>query len=356
MSLLLVEIGFNALCALAALGAGLALRREPTAGRALALLVALLACACAVIVVGGALLGLRWQTPIRLLAWALFAWGPVATLGAAALLRRAAPRAAIGLAAAGLAVVAVGVDAFLIEPRALEVNTVRLARPEVSAPLKIALVADLQTTRIGEHERRALQAVAEARPDLILWSGDYLQLPVEEFEAQSAALRALILELGLTAPLGSYAVEGDVDTPLRWVESFAGTPVEAITESQSRDLGPLVLTLLTPDDSRAARLDLDPTDKLRVVVGHAPDFSLGRPDADVLLAGHIHGGQVQLPLIGPLRTLSAVPRDQADGHTRLPWGADLIVSRGIGMERGNAPPLRFLCRPEVVIVEIVPAT
>jgi hypothetical protein len=50
-----------------------------------------------------------------------------------------------------------------------------------------------------------------------------------------------------------------------------------------------------------------------------------------------------------------VPRAWAAGTTRLDSGRTLVVSRGVGMERGDAPRLRFLCRPEIVIVEIVPA-
>ena len=42
--------------------------------------------------------------------------------------------------------------------------------------------------------------------------------------------------------------------------------------------------------------------------------------------------------------------------TRLANGSTLVVSRGIGMERGTAPRLRFLCRPEIAIVDLVPSS
>jgi hypothetical protein len=93
-------------------------------------------------------------------------------------------------------------------------------------------------------------------------------------------------------------------------------------------------------------------DGFHIVPAHRPDFALTRPDADLLLAGHVHGGQVRLPFIGPLITLSNVPRDWAVGLTTLPWGGHLFVSRGVGMERKNAPRLRFLCRPEIAILEL----
>ena len=81
----------------------------------------------------------------------------------------------------------------------------------------------------------------------------------------------------------------------------------------------------------------------------------GEIDADLLLAGHTHGGQVQLPGIGPLLTLYGVPRDWASGLTEIHPGQYLLVSRGIGLERGNAPRLRFLCRPELIVIYLEPA-
>jgi predicted MPP superfamily phosphohydrolase len=77
-------------------------------------------------------------------------------------------------------------------------------------------------------------------------------------------------------------------------------------------------------------------------------------EADLLIAGHTHGGQVRLPGIGPLITLSRVRRSWAAGLTDIGRGRQLLVSRGIGMERGRAPRLRFLCRPELVVLELAP--
>ena len=92
------------------------------------------------------------------------------------------------------------------------------------------------------------------------------------------------------------------------------------------------------------------------MLGHAPDFALSpRVEGDLLLAGHTHGGQVQLPLYGPPLTFSKVPRAWADGVTDLGDGRTLVVSRGVGLERRTAPALRFLCRPEIVILELAPA-
>ena len=87
-----------------------------------------------------------------------------------------------------------------------------------------------------------------------------------------------------------------------------------------------------------------------------PNFALGQVQADLLVAGHTHGGQVQLPLIGPMVVNCRIPHRWAAGFTDLRGGGKLLVSRGIGMERGYAPRLRFLCRPELVVIDLTPET
>jgi len=89
------------------------------------------------------------------------------------------------------------------------------------------------------------------------------------------------------------------------------------------------------------------------VLGHVPNFALGGGGADLLIAGHTHGGQIRLPLLGPIIVNCQVPRRWACGLSELPGGAKLLVSRGIGMERGFAPRLRFLCHPELVVIDLV---
>jgi hypothetical protein len=54
-------------------------------------------------------------------------------------------------------------------------------------------------------------------------------------------------------------------------------------------------------------------------------------------------------------TMSRVPLDWAAGVTDLGRGRTLVVSRGIGLERMNAPRLRFFCRPEIVVVDLRPS-
>lgn len=302
--------------------------------------------------VGKLIWGWRDFGVMQLWSWILFTVGPVFFVGAAALWRGGRPLCA---ACAGV-LVAAGVDGFLIEPRWLEISTVRIVSPKLTRPLRIGLVADLQTDAPGDFERRALRELMAQAPDLVLFAGDLVHLePDAPYAAERDAMNAVLREAAVhTAPLGAFAVQGDVDRDAWWLSILDGTGISAQAASRTLAVGELALTLLSIEDSRAPQPPIPASPALHVVLGHSPDFAMARPSAELLLAGHTHGGQVQLPFFGPLLTLTTVPRAWAAGHTRLPWGGDLVVSRGVGMERRDAPRVRFLCRPELVIVELTP--
>jgi predicted MPP superfamily phosphohydrolase len=276
---------------------------------------------------------------------------PIA-LGADALAARRSGSRRLWLCVAGIVVIAaVGVDAFLVEPRALEVRYHTLTSARVSERIRIAVVADLQLDHFGDHEREALDRVAAERPDVVLFAGDYIQHSARAAPPFQEEMRVYLERL---SRLGIYAVPGNVDPP-GWerafpaaVTTFTAAPVATV----SRD--PISVTGLSLDAGFDTRIAVARAPGFHIVLGHAPDFSLGSIDADLLVAGHTHGGQVQLPWVGPLVTFSAVPRERAAGGLFEHGAGHLVVSRGIGMERGRAPRLRFRCKPELVILDIEP--
>jgi hypothetical protein len=203
------------------------------------------------------------------------------------------------------------------------------------------------------------------QPDLLLFAGDYIQQhDPEKFAPLCRQLGRVMRHVQPDAPLGAFAVKGNVDDP-GWTSIFDDTPVRVMTSPDSVSLGDLWLTCLPVEQSYDTDLTVPRPDGAKnafhIVLGHVPDYALGSIDAELLIAGHTHGGQVRLPGIGPLVTLCAIPRAWAAGLTTLPSSADrdrrhLLVSRGVGLERRQAPRLRFLCRPEIVVIDLVPTT
>jgi hypothetical protein len=293
----------------------------------------------------------------RLMAWLFFLYVPLQLLCLGALLWGRRRRVAVVSVVTALGIWVVALDAFLVEPRWLEISRFTIVSNRVAQPLRVAVLADLQTDQIGAYERRVFERLKALEPDIVLMPGDYLQLDLQLDAAgrarEAPELRRLLQDLDPI--LGVFAVRGNVEPP-DWQELFAGTSVVTLDPTQSRQpVEWLTVTGLSVRDSFDRDLRLPRArDGYNIVFGHGPDFALGEIEADLLLAGHTHGGQVRLPIIGPLLTLSAVPRAWAAGLSELSAGKALIVSRGVGMERGRAPRLRFLCRPELVIVELLP--
>jgi predicted MPP superfamily phosphohydrolase len=192
------------------------------------------------------------------------------------------------------------------------------------------------------------------QPDMILLLGDYLQASTSyDWTWLGKKLNSLLNRISFSAPLGIFAVRGNIENS-DWGNIFRNLPVTTISETETISLSHLDLTALSHSDSSNPDLKVEPTERFHITMGHRPDFAMGEIDSDLLIAGHTHGGQVQIPFFGPVMSLSYVPRKWASGVTKLGHNRTLLVSRGIGMERGGAPELRFLCRPELVVLSLCP--
>lgn len=303
-----------------------------------------------------------------------FCWhGSFFLLGSAAILlarfRRARPRKRIVIPCVvlGLPLLFIGINGLLIEPTALRVLRHTVVSSKLKKPVRIVFLTDIQTDRIGAYEKRTLRLAAAQQADLIVLGGDYLQPEVLEKRSLQRLMRdfnALFLNAALRAPLGVFAIQGNHEhySPYRWREYFPpeiGIVAIDRTRSFTAEETGLRLTLLSAGDSfrPSLRLEENKEGYFHVLIGHSPNFFMGRNDADLLLAGHTHGGQVQIPGFGPLLTLTkGVPRRWCSGITQRPNGKTLIVSNGSGMERGRAPRLRLFCRPDIVVVDCRPAS
>ena len=306
-------------------------------------------------------------TTLRLISQALFAEG---VLLAAAITGVLWVHRRRGLAAAGgalvLGLLAVYVDAYHLEPRQLQVRThaVDLTRSPARGRLRLLHISDIQADRITDHEERVVSRARELAPDLVLLTGDYIQPRLGSSRVQARRdLQALLRHSALRAPLGVFAVRGDVDVD--WPQVLEGSGASLLSGTTARVALPegrwLTLVGLTPGMSRGwdvaglqALLAGAPAEDLRIALGHSPDFVIplaGSQLVDLAVAGHTHGGQVTLPFFGAPYTKSRLPRLFASGLHEY-GGIPLHVSAGVGMERGTAPQIRFLCPPEICLLEI----
>ena len=281
-------------------------------------------------------------------------WMPLVILVEAARRLRAGRGADLPLVLTLLLFTCAGAYALLIEPNRLQVveSPVALpAWPGAEPPLRVVHVSDLQTVGPCERNRRASAMINALEPDLIVVTGDYVAGPFDQPDLLIEEARAFLGSL--RAPLGVIVIEGHAEKESFREHIFGGLGLTYLSDEETvldvgggrrlRIFGAAVhdtdLSLLEPRTEPGL---------VTLVASHVPDLSLELDGlgVDLHLAGHTHGGQVTLPLIGAPFTLSALPRKYARGLHEI-GDHRINVNAGIGMEGNHAPRFRFLCPPQI---------
>jgi hypothetical protein len=244
---------------------------------------------------------------------------------------------------------------------------VRLRAVDVQLPglppeLAGVRVAHLSDFHLGLPSRgvrsveRAVEWVGERRPDIVCVTGDLVSRPRGE-----TMLRALLADLGSAyVVLGNHDVEHSRDPFSRAAGLTELAPAHLLVdESATLELRGKRVQIVGVDP-RAYRQRrskpwslVDDTADLRILLCHFPyvlDF-LPAGAFDLVLAGHMHDGQISLPLGRERKYRFAHPNTRyAAGLYRRP-GATLHVSPGLGT---TFVPFRFFARPEATELVLQP--
>ena len=265
-----------------------------------------------------------------------------------------------------LVVVACCLWAVLIEPNLLVVRVVKVEAP--LPHLRIAVVSDLHAGApfiTLDKVRTIVDRILEQHPDLVLLLGDFVighgnryggvpgghYIPIEATVRELARLRAPI---GVFAVLGNHDEWGGSGDEIR--ATFRAVQIPVLTnESVSVvvDGKPLWLVgvgdVETGNDDVKAALKNVPIGERALVFSHEPDIFPAVPQwVGLTVAGHTHGGQVSLPLLGS----PIVPSRYGQRYVRgliSEEGHQLFVTSGVGT---SILPIRFGVTPEIVVLEL----
>ena len=275
----------------------------------------------------------------------------------------------------GLLLLILGIDCVFYEPYAVVVERYTVESSKVEKPIRVVFVADTQTDKISDYELKVFRLMNSQDADIVIFGGDYIQFygktgKYEDVPGLHERFRDSLEAEGFKPPLGAYAIYGNNESGEKMFQGlFKDTGIQAISKTKTIDLGPIVLTILSLDESalskygKGARPKVfleteEEKAKFHLMVGHVPAYVTGLTDADLMLAGHTHGGQIIIPFFGPIMTgvpeRIPFPRKWAVGMHELPNGSRFLVTRGSGMERGWAPEVRLFCKPEISVIDIVP--
>ena len=263
------------------------------------------------------------------------------------------------LAAVG---VFLAVWAFWWEPRRLVVRESSLSLPcWVGAPIRVAVLSDLHvgSPYVGiEKLERVVELTNAGHPDLVVLLGDFVIQDVVGGSFVPPERIASTLK-DLHAPLGVYAVLGNhdwwLDAP-RIERAFRSAGIQVLEDRAvrlGRDRASFWLVGISDymegaHDVKRALSGVNDTAPV-IAITHNPDVFPTIPRRVCLtLAGHTHGGQVALPIVGRPIVPSHYGDDYAIGHIHEA-ARDLFVTSGVGT---SIIPVRFRVPPEIVFLQL----
>jgi len=267
-----------------------------------------------------------------------------------------APRGYVLLSIAlSLAILVYGfVEALNIRTETITIETDKL--PANIEKIRIAQISDVHLGLIVGKSRlgRMLANVREARPDMLVSTGDLVDGHMENPEKLAGMLKSVPTRYGKYAVTGNHEFYADLKPALAFTEKAGFTVLrgKGVTVKDTFNIagvddparGPYRAEHMVSEKELLQKL---PEDKFTIFLKHQPVINKASTSLfDLQLSGHTHQGQI-FPFNYMTRLAYRIP----SGLTKVGNPAKVYVSRGTGTW---GPPIRFLAPPEVTIIDIVP--
>lgn len=253
----------------------------------------------------------------------------------------------------------------------LTVSNYTVTSSKIAEPFRMVLISDLHDHQFGKNNEKLVEKIREQSPDLIIIDGDMINSDSENADTAVEVVRALKEIAPVYYSYGNheyaYMEAGHTDLQAELEEAGA-----VVLNYQSIDLevkgNPIRLGGLyeygfetgmqSEEENQRALSYLEEyvdTDRYLIMCAHRPDsfYPWNTADdwgIDLVLSGHLHGGQVIIPGIGGLYSQLEGFLPQYDyGQYKL-GDSDMIITRGLGSNPKILP--RFNNLPEIAVVDV----
>lgn len=242
-------------------------------------------------------------------------------------------------------------------------------------PLKIVQLSDLHNKSFGKGNSRLIRAIKELNPDLIIVSGDmYTSLPGKETVTAQKLLEELVKSYPVYYANGNHEQKTKEETEEfgslyeDYRQKLSGMGIHFLSNEHVylKDYNISLYGLeihrhyyrkfrkqiLGADQVREYLGVPDPS-SFHMMIAHNPDFfeAYAAWGADLVFAGHVHGGLMRLPILGGVIAPSMKLFPKYDGGEFHEGNATMILSRGLGT---HTLPIRIFNPGELVVVKLTP--
>lgn len=249
-----------------------------------------------------------------------------------------------------------------VEPNLLVAKRLALQSSVEIEPLKIVFFSD---THFGEFYKqdkleKIIDKINGEAADLVIFGGDffdayYKDRAVLDLDYLSTQLKQIEAKQGKFAVWGNHDYGGGSSRVYEQLMTEGGF---TLLNNQTTLIDGSNITVTGLDDYLLGNPDRD-TEKLsaenfNILISHAPDIvdNMDLNSVDLILSGHSHGGQINLPFLTEMALpLGAQRYVRGLYDFQTPKDTKLFVSKGLGLTQ---LPYRFMSLPELVVIEVTP--
>lgn len=274
-----------------------------------------------------------------------------------------------------IAIICTVIIGLLSSKHCLKVSSYHISSEQILKPVRIVHISDIHNSVFGDNNKRIIEKIEELEPDIILLTGDLLNMDNEDLHIAVELIAELNSVAAVYCSFGNHEVgyENNYEIDLKQIYENAGATVldnewMDLTINKNRiRLGGIYGYCLSEEYLKTGEAKKDEVDFLNhmaetsyycILMAHMPvcwikNGSLDSYNIDLVLSGHSHGGQIIIPFIGGLYA-----PDQG-WFVGKDWGIfnsednkkHLILTTGLG---SNEKIPRFNNIPEIVLIVLEP--
>ncbi|WP_010250380.1 metallophosphoesterase [Acetivibrio cellulolyticus] len=249
----------------------------------------------------------------------------------------------------------------IVQNNLIGVSNFEIESSKISRQVRIVHLSDLHDKQFGKGNKILIDKVKQQEPDIIVFTGDLVNWNTKDFTASVNTLSELNKFAQVYFIPGNHEYRSgkseSIFKMLRKVdiEVLNCATKYIIANGEKIDIIGLDKSIARVKTAEKKLIEFEKSSNFKIVLSHFPeDFSryYCNYNVDLVLSGHAHGGQFDIPFIGGVYAPGQgfFPKYYKGVYSEN--GVKLVVSRGLG---NSKIPLRIFNNPEIVVIDIKPS-